>query len=441
MRRQIMPRKPESKDEMIKRLTKRFEKVLREKLPDEPGTLEEIEKITEEIGADIKRDIQDGSSRLHGTGYCGVEIACGCGGIAKFKNYYDKRHVTLCSELVIRRAYYYCEKCGTGFSPVDEKLGLDSLCTSIGVRTRVARLAIWIPFDRLSKELKSLCGLHLSKNTLERLTESVGDCVKQEKRQRESLVLSGKADIPGIAPDRLYIGIDGTGVPMRGGGTRESKCGIIYETRERPGKTEVVRAEYLATIERVESFGEAVYARAFDRGVERACDVACLGDGAAWIWRSFSAHYPRGVQILDYYHASEHLGIVARAWFGEGTDKAKRWVKDRQRDLLSDCVETVIRSIRSWRPVDYESREVRRLGLKYFLDNKNRMLYASLAANGYHIGSGLVESTCKTVVGMRLKQSGMRWSESGAESMLHLRALLLSNPNADLSRYARPYLN
>lgn len=436
-----MRKEPESKDEMIRRLTKRFEKLLREKLPDDPGTLEEIEKVTEEIGTDIKRDIEKGCTSRHGTGYAGPEIACSCGGVARFKNYYDKRYVSLCSEMVIRRAYYYCQKCASGFSPVDEKLGLDSLCTSIGVRTRVARLAVWIPFERLAHELISLCDLHLSKNTLERITESVGASVKQENRQRESVVLSGKADIPNIAPSRLYIGIDGTGVPMRGGGTRESKCGIIYETRERAGKMEVIASEYLATLERVESFGDAVYARAFDRGVERALDIACLGDGAAWIWRSFSLHYPRAVQILDYYHASEHLGIVAKAWFGEGTDRAKRWVRDRQDDLLSDCVGTVIRSIRSWRPLDEDSKEVRRLNLKYFTDNKNRMLYASLSANGYHIGSGLVESTCKTVVGMRLKQSGMRWSEPGAESMLQLRALLLTKPDADLTRYSRTYLN
>lgn len=436
-----MPKGRESKEEMVKRLTKRFEKLLREKLPDEPGTLEEIEKVTEEIGTEIKRDIEQGCSSRHGTGYAGVEIGCSCGSVAKFKNYYEKRHVNLCSELVIRRAYYYCKECGSGFAPVDEKLGLDSLCTSIGVRTRVARLAIWIPFERLSKELEALCGLHLSKNTLERITESVGERVKLEKRHRESQVLSGEVEVPNLAPSRLYIGIDGTGVPMRGGGTRESKTGIIYETRERKGKTEVTGAEYLATLERVELFGDAVYARAFDRGVEKARDVACLGDGATWIWRSFSHHYPQAVQILDYYHASEHLGTVARAWFGEGTEKSKRWVRDRQRDLLSDCVDTVIRSIRSWRPLDDETREVRRLGIRYFIENKNRMLYATLAANGYHIGSGLVESACKTVVGMRLKQSGMRWSQSGAESMLHLRSLLLSNPDVNLSQYARPYLN
>lgn len=227
---------------------------------------------------------------------------------------------------------------------------------------------------------------------------------------------------------------------MRGGGTRESKTGIIYQTREHKGKIEVMNQEYLATLERVDSFGEQVYARAFRRGVENARDVACLGDGAVWIWRSFAHHYPKAVQILDYYHASEHLGTVANAWYGEGSDAAKKWVKARQADLLSDCVESVIRSMRSWKPNDDESTQVRRLNLKYFTENKHRMLYASLAANGYHIGSGLVESACKTVVGMRLKGSGMRWSLPGAGAMLSLRSSLLTNPNLNLARYAGPYL-
>lgn len=106
------------------------------------------------------------------------------------------------------------------------------------------------------------------------------------------------------------------------------------------------------------------------------------------------------MHILDFYHASEHLGRVASAWYGEGTDAAREWVEARQNDLLSDCVESVIGSMRSWIPADEESRELRRLNIIYFSENKHRMRYASFAANGYHIGSGLVESACKTVVGM-----------------------------------------
>jgi hypothetical protein len=126
--------------------------------------------------------------------------------------------------------------------------------------------------------------------------------------------------------------------------------------------------------------------------------------------------------------------------YGEGTSAARKWTQARQTDLLSDCVESVIRSMRSWKPADDESKEIRRLNLGYFTQNKNRMRYASLGANGYHIGSGLVESACKTVVGMRLKGSGMRWSKPGAEAMLSLRAALLTNPELDLRPYAHTYL-
>ena len=435
-----MSKKPESRDEMIKRLTERFRKLLEEKTPEEPGTLAEIEEISQDVGEQIKHEIEESFCGRHGSGYVGPKMACGCGGIAEFKGYYRKRLVSLSCEHVLRRAYYYCSACGGGFAPIDGKLGIDSLCTSIAVRTRVARLAAWIPFERLSKELEVLFDLDLSKNTCERIAEAVGHQVASENRSREAVVLSGNAIAPRVSPNRLYIGIDGTGVPMRGGGTRESKTGVIYETRERKGKAEVINQEYLATLERVDSFGDQVYARAFRRGVENARDVACLGDGASWIWRSFAHHYPKGVQILDYYHASEHLGTVANAWYGEDKEAAGQWVRARQADLLSDCVESVIRSMRSWKPADDESKEVRRLNLKYFTDNKDRMRYASLAANGYHIGSGLVESACKTVVGMRLKGSGMRWSQEGAEAMLSLRASLLTNPNIDLAPYAGPYL-
>lgn len=435
-----MPERPESREEMIRRLTERFRELLEEKTPEEPGTLEEIERISQEIGEQIKDDIEESFCDRHTSGYVGPRTTCSCGAVAEFKNYYSKRYVSLSGERVLRRAYYYCGSCGGGFAPVDAELGLDSQCTSIGVRTKVARLAAWIPFERLATELEVLLDVHLSKNTCERIAEAVGKSIESESRVRESQVLSGEVASPAISPDRLYIGVDGTGVPMRGGGTRESKTGVIYQTKERAGKTQVVGAEYLATLERVDSFGEQVYARAFERGVEDAGDVACLGDGANWIWKSFSHHYPGAVQILDFYHASEHLSAVASAWYGEGTDAARGWMQARQTDLLSDCVESVIRSMRSWRPPDDESKEVRRLNLRYFTRNKDRMRYASLAANGYHIGSGLVESACKTVVGMRLKGSGMRWSQPGAEAMLNLRAALLTNPELDLRPYARTYL-
>ena len=432
-----MPEDRETKEERIKRLVEQFRKLLEEKLPDEPGTLEEIERVTQEIGEETKRDIEGECVGWHGSGYIGPKVWCSCGGTAGFKNYYGKHQVTLSGELEIKRAYYYCKSCGSGFCPLDETLELDSMSTSVGVRTKLGRLASWLPFEEVAVELRELLGIHVSKNTVERVAEAMGERVKEERRAWEGAVFSGQAETPAKGPSRLYIGIDGTSVMMRGGGSHEVKTGVIYETEERDGKVLIRDPEYLATLERVEGFGEQVYSAAFGRGVEAAGEVVALGDGAAWIWKSFAHHYPGAVEILDFFHASEHLNEVARAWHGEGTEKARLWVEARETDLLSDCVETVIRSIQSWRPEDDEGREVRRKNLLYFTNNKGRMRYATFKDQGYHIGSGLVESACKAVVGQRLKQSGMRWSEAGAESVLNLRTLLLSDRSADLTPYAR----
>ena len=131
-----------SREDVVNRLVKRYRELLEERLPSEPGTLEQIERITEEIGKETKRDIESECVDLHGTGYVGWRVSCSCGGVATFKCYKPKRQQTLCSELVISRAYYHCKSCGHGFAPLDLALGLDSLCTSVGVRVKVARLAI-----------------------------------------------------------------------------------------------------------------------------------------------------------------------------------------------------------------------------------------------------------------------------------------------------------
>jgi hypothetical protein len=427
----------ESKEEMVERLIRQYRELLEKKLPDEPGTLEEIERVTEEIGNEIKREIEGECLGWHGSGYLGSQTPCNCGGVRKFKNHYGKKIVSLCGEMVISRSYYYCSSCGKGYIPLDVKLGLDSECTSVGVRTKVGRLAAMMPFGDVSLELQLLCGIALSSNTAWRIAESMGERIKNERSEREQLVLSGEAEVPETTPGRLYVGIDGVHVPMRDGTYHEAKTGVVYQTRDQDGKTKISNAKYMATLQRTAAFGDQVYALAYDQGVENAKDLACLGDGATWIWNSFSMHYPDAVEILDYYHATEHLDNVAKAWYGEGSDKARCWLEARELDLLSDCVDSVIRSIRSWHPVDEIAKEIRRVELGYFKKNKYRMLYASLKENGYHIGSGLVESACKTVVTQRFKQSGMRWSVLGAESIVHLRTFILSNRSADISRFAK----
>jgi len=314
----------ESKEEMVERLTRQFRELLERKLPDEPGSLEEIERVTEEIGTEIKREIEDECLGWHGSGYLGSQVTCiCCGAVSKFKNYYPKGLVSLCGETTVTRSYYHCSSCGMGYVPLDAKLGLDSGCTSVGVRTKVGRLGAMIPFGDVSLELWLLCGIALSSNTAWRIAESMGKRIKNERQQREQEVLSGDVESPDTTPGRLYIGIDGAHVPMYDGSYHEAKCGIVYQTGQKGDKSQISNAKYTATLQRTAAFGDQVYALAFDQGVENANELACLGDGATWIWNSFSHHYPDAVQILDYYHATEHLDDVAKAWYGEDSEKAK----------------------------------------------------------------------------------------------------------------------
>ena len=334
----------QSRKEIVDRLKERLGRLLEEKFPQEPGTLEEIERIMEEVGSEIKQEAEREYVEWHGTGYVGPTCVCGCReeGEAKFKGYYVKRAVTLSGELNIDRAYYYCSSCRKGHAPLDKKLGLDSDCTSIGVRRKVGRLSAWLPFGEVSLELSELCGIDISANTARRIAESMGKRIKDERREREQEVLLGGARSPELSPRRLYIAIDGAHVPMRDGSYHEAKCGVVYQTVQKGDKIEINNAKYTATLERTAAFGDQVYALAFDQGVENARKLACLGDGAAWIWNSFSLHYPDAIQILDFFHATEHLADVAKTWYGEGSDMAKYWLEARKLDLLSDCVEDVI---------------------------------------------------------------------------------------------------
>ena len=143
---------------------------------------------------------------------------------------FSQTDVSLCGETTITRSYYHCSSCGTSYVPLDATLGLDSGCTSVGVRTKVGRLAAMIPFENVSLELRELCGIVLSGDTALRIAESMGKRIKNERQEREQAVLSGDVEAPEVAPERLYIGIDGAHVPMHDGSYHEAKCGIVYQT-------------------------------------------------------------------------------------------------------------------------------------------------------------------------------------------------------------------
>jgi hypothetical protein len=426
----------ESRDEMIRRLKEEIGKLLEERLPKKGSTIDEIERITEEIGREIERRIEDGVTRQEGRGYVGSIAPCKCGGLGVYKEDYAKTWLTLHAQLVISRAYYHCRSCGKGFAPLDEVLGLDRGSTSLRVRDKIARVSAIAPFGRGASELRVLCNVSVSPKTFERVAELVGRRIEAEVSSSERHILSGHAQTPDIAPERLYVTVDGATVPMVGS-WKESKVGAVYETFvDKEGKVQARDIEHVATMGDSEALGDRVYALAFKRGVEKAGEVVVLADGGRWIWKQARENFPQAVQILDFYHASEHLAEVARARYGAENPKANKWLDKRKDDFLEGRFERVMNSISAWRPTEAKHVEIKDENIGYFTRNRKRMHYNEYLAKGLHIGSGIAESACKCLVQARLKQAGMRWSPEGAASMLQLRRLWFDNPSANFGQYA-----
>jgi len=212
-------------------------------------------------------------------------------------------------------------------------------------------------------------------------------------------------------------------------GWSEFKVGCCYQTRsrvdhKRPERLEIRAhtASYVTALEEAQSFGWRLWQEAVRRGVLSSDEVVVLGDGAHWIWNIAERHFPRAIQILDWYHATEYVWNAASAIWGEASRERFDWAH-AQLDLLWESkVEEVLVELLQWR----ERGEAVEAALSYYTEHQTRMDYASYRARNLQIGSGSVESACKQLVSARLKQAGMIWDAAGAEAVAVVRAWLLS---------------
>jgi hypothetical protein len=255
--------------------------------------------------------------------------------------------------------------------------------------------------------------------------------------------------VPAAKPRRLYAAIDALFLPLRDPWKRdgslgplvcrwsECKLAALYAgVPDAEGRDRVEVRRYVATLDRSHEFGPRVGTLAHELGDHLARERVVLSDAAAWIETLAAVHFPESTPILDYVHAKEHLYRVAAAQFGEGSEEARAWMTARETELMEDRAEAVLEAIAAWRPKKKEHREVRRGEYHYVAKNTERMRYGSYVKQGYQIGSGVVESACRWVIGSRLDQPGMHWSLAAAEAMVCLRAALRSTHPPDL----RPYV-
>jgi uncharacterized protein UPF0236 len=429
-------------EEHIRRLVQEFEKRLRQQIPARPEalpqTLDEIEQVADRLGQEIKEKIQKELLEMAGNGFVGKVALCSCRRMARFVSTYQKQVLTRCGAATLWRAYYHCGACNKGFCPLDAQLELGPGQCSAGVRALLSRFACFLPYRRAAQEMESICGIAVSASTLRREAQAVGRALEQDWSEKQQQVRANRAKVPPHRPSSLHLSMDGVLIHV-GGEWREVKCAVAYETgKDEQGHAQgVKRASYYATLARSGSFGPRVQTLAFLAGSGRCSRIGVVADGSEWIWQEVGKYFAKSVQILDFYHACQHLWSVAHAQFGESDEASKTWMQEQQERLLSNQVAEVIAAVESWEPTEQEGREVRGREVGYLGSHAHRMLYGSLRQGGWHIGSGVMEAACKAVVQGRMKGVGMRWSQKGAEAMLHLRSAWCSSAHTDFADVAR----
>lgn len=212
--------------------------------------------------------------------------------------------------------------------------------------------------------------------------------------------------------------------------TREAKLGCVFTQTKVDEEGYPVRdpesTTYVGAIETAEEFGRRIYAEAVRRGVTRAVKVIVLGDGAPWIWGIAEEHFPGATQIVDLYHAREHLANLAKIVYKVGSLRWKQWLAARVEELDAVEVEALVLSLRRLRPQDRTVKDQRDKAIDYFQTNRQRMRYADFRRQGFFVGSGVIEAGCKTIIGQRLKRSGMHWTVRGANAIIALRCCCIS---------------
>ena len=354
-------------------------------------------------------------------GYIGRSKECECGGELEFHSYRSKEIVTLLGVVRVIRSYYYCRSCGSSLIPFDECNAVKGVSFSVLVRKIVTKLGSYLTFRESSSILREL-GIQISDSQLRRFCEGFGDYVSDEVSSGDVLV--GKGEIE----KDMYIEADGTEVRTTSG-WKEVKLGSIFDKDK-------LKISYVGSFGDCEVFGDILWRGSKVLGVERSKRVIVIADGAKWIWNMVLTNYPGCIEIVDFYHACEHLWDIGKALYGEGSQECKDWVEGEVVKLKTGEIETVLDDLRSLKGVKADLDELLERQIGYFSGNKDRMRYKDFKDKGLFIGSGVVESGCKHVVGLRLKRSGMRWSIENAESILQLR---IASLNGSFNEYWNRY--
>lgn len=373
--------------------------------------------------------------------YRGPAASCACGAVARYAGRRARTIITVLGPLQLQRAYYHCGECHHGFFPRDEALRIGSGSLSEGVLRMVGTTASLVSFAETEELLGTLAGVEVGAKQVERAAEALG----REIDADEHAVVDSGAPIS----TTVYMGVDGTGLPMRGSEltertgkqpdgtakTREAKLVAIWSADghdkdgipvRTPGSVSynaaIESAATSDTDEALSEFAARVEREATRRGFNAAKRRVIIGDGARWIWNIADELYPGAIQIIDMYHAKGTLSQLAKDLFGPQGEQTEQWGKARRDELENGEMQAILRAIAPHLKTSKAARTCR----EYLLANRHRLDYPRFRRMGLCTSSGVVEAGCKLAIGTRLKRAGMHWTVDGANAIMALRACRLS---------------
>ena len=328
-----------------------------------------------------------------------------------------------------------------GFFPLDAELKLTKHAWSEGTIAEALELGVEIAsYERAAKSYSRLSGVALSKSSLQRLVEEYGRALVHEQAAEAKAVVEVPKQNEAIiwrqepVPDSemMAVSADGVMLHLRNEGWKEVKAvsvsAVTLTVDGQSGERTIglQQHSYRAGLWDATTFAQHYWAESLRRGVNRAKCIACVNDGAAWIWAIVFMCFARCVEILDWWHVVQRLWTIADAHFTDPA-LAAAWVSQRKADLAQSHLRTLFQQIRLLYPRGQPLPDPVRQAIAYLFHNRHRLDYAAYRQLGLPIGSGTIESACKSVVQARMTQAGMRWSRTGAQAMLALRCLLLSD--------------
>jgi len=372
-------------------------------------------------------------------------IVCDCGTRMESQGLKCKEVLTILGSLTYRRSMFQCPACQRTRYPGDEQLDMIETTRSPGLRRMMARAGSRSTFKEGREDLKIYAGIEVSAKDMERVAEGIGQQMENWASQERKEILQHPVQLPSKKTlPILYISYDGTGVPMTqqeltgrkgkqadgSAKTREAKLGCVFTQTSTDARGVPVRdpdsTSFVGAIEPVEDFGWRIYGEAMRRGLSEAQRVVVLADSALWTKNLAQMHFPEATFIIDLYHARQHISELCKTLFAKSEKKIRQQRLRWWTDLDDGKVDKIIRQAQQHPPQEAEAQNKAKTEIHYLEKNAQYMRYAQFRAQGLFVGSGVVEAGCKTLIGQRLKQSGMEWSVRGANAIISLRCILMS---------------